>query len=253
MIKLSAADDGAAKDAVLAALAPYGGDLLTSCWLPEYDGCVAALQAHGRMLAPGADICVTSLKRLYAASFDAGVDPIKLAHALAKLPGVEYVEPRLVRRTLAIPDDPQYGNLGQDHFAFHNFPAGWNLVSLPIVPRNDRREVVDANAVWRWDSMVQRYVEEEFVNAEASYWIHTDIAGAAALSGVAANGLVKLPGGWHLLGPAVERAHGLAAHAWYWDAAAQRLRRQNPDQSLLPGSAYWVWSPVSAFVDLGAE
>ena len=31
MIKFSAADDGAAKDAVLAALAPYGGDVLTSC------------------------------------------------------------------------------------------------------------------------------------------------------------------------------------------------------------------------------
>ena len=37
------------------------------------------------------------------------------------------LEPRLVRRTLAIPDDPQYGNLGQDHFAFHNFPAGWDV------------------------------------------------------------------------------------------------------------------------------
>lgn len=31
MIKFSAVDDGAAKDAVLAALAPYGGDVLTSC------------------------------------------------------------------------------------------------------------------------------------------------------------------------------------------------------------------------------
>jgi hypothetical protein len=30
MIKFSAADDEAAKDAVLAALAPYGGDVLTS-------------------------------------------------------------------------------------------------------------------------------------------------------------------------------------------------------------------------------
>ena len=58
--------------------------------------------------------------------------------------------------------------------------AGWNLVSLPIVPRNDLREVVDANAVWRWDATVQRYVEEEFVNAETGYWIHADTAGAAA-------------------------------------------------------------------------
>ena len=131
--------------------------------------------------------------------------------------------------------------------------AGWNLVSLPIIPRSDLQEVVDANAVWRWDATVQRYVEEEFVNAETGYWIHADTAGATALSGVAANGLVELPGGWHLFGPAVERAHGLAAHSWYWDAAAQRLRRQNPDQSLLPGRAYWVWSPVSATVDLGAE
>ncbi len=131
--------------------------------------------------------------------------------------------------------------------------AGWNLVSLPIIPRTDLQQVDVANAVWRWDATVQRYVEEEFVNAETGYWIHADTAGTAALSGVVANGLVELPGGWHLLGPAAERPHGLAAHAWYWDAAAQRLRRQNPDQSLLPGRAYWVWSPLSATVDLGAE
>lgn len=34
MITLSALDDEVGKDAVLAALVPYGGNELTSCWLP---------------------------------------------------------------------------------------------------------------------------------------------------------------------------------------------------------------------------
>ncbi len=102
----------------------HGGGTLASVCSPE-----AGQRAIRRLAARGNSIrverAVGALRRLLVCRYDSDLSPAAFADLFRALPEVEYAEPRYLRYTALTPNDPLFGEPGQDFFAYHGFPTAW--------------------------------------------------------------------------------------------------------------------------------
>lgn len=68
-----------------------------------------------------------NIKRIYIVEIDPSLDILKIVRYISKLPGVEYAEPRLMRFTQEIPDDPLNSSLAGDYFSSQKFYDAWDI------------------------------------------------------------------------------------------------------------------------------
>lgn len=63
------------------------------------------------------------IRRIYEIRYASDADPALIAAKLSRLPGIEYAEPKYIRRLLYDPDDPT----GNPYSTFHRFEEAWNI------------------------------------------------------------------------------------------------------------------------------
>lgn len=63
------------------------------------------------------------LRRIFTVQYLGDIDPAFLAAKVSKMPGVEYAEPKYIRRTQGPSSDPQENNFE----SYHNFKAAWDI------------------------------------------------------------------------------------------------------------------------------
>ncbi len=110
-LRTSKGQNTQARAAVAARLAVFGMRTLS----PFLD---ASAQQQLRQRSVG-------LESVLIASFDPGFDPFDVAAALMELPEVEYATPLYIRRTLRVPNDPQFSQ--QSALQRIQLPAAWDV------------------------------------------------------------------------------------------------------------------------------
>ena len=63
------------------------------------------------------------LRRIFEYSFTSEIDPMILARKISNMPGIEYAEPRFIRMTNLVPNDP----LNNDFPTVHKFHEAWDI------------------------------------------------------------------------------------------------------------------------------
>lgn len=67
------------------------------------------------------------LVRTYFLNYESDVDPFYLASKIQSIPGIEYAEPQVLMELHYTPNDPLYGNNGQNYFELQRFDRAWEL------------------------------------------------------------------------------------------------------------------------------
>jgi hypothetical protein len=66
-----------------------------------------------------------ALLNIHEITFNRSIDPSQMAAKVARMPGVEYVEPRYLRHLHLTPDDPTL----EKFIDFHHFEEAWDLTT----------------------------------------------------------------------------------------------------------------------------
>lgn len=69
------------------------------------------------------------LTRTWFVHYQSDVDPFYLASKIRQIPGVAYAEPRVLMELFVTPNDPLYGQNGQNYFEGQRFPQAWDLTT----------------------------------------------------------------------------------------------------------------------------
>ncbi len=102
-----------------------GGSLAPCCPAGAVDRLRRLAANRGR--GGRAQSSLAGIERLFVCIYADAEPPAEFARRLMRLPEVEYAEPRYLRRTSVTPNDQLYGQPGQDFFAYHAFPAAWDV------------------------------------------------------------------------------------------------------------------------------
>ena len=131
---------------------------------------------------------------------------------------------------------------------------GWNLVSLPMRPSRERvsrllnRQYLGPVRTWEHDQRgAGAYAEVETATPKTGMWVNWQGATRSAFTvrgRPIRDAAVMLRAGWNLIGPIGECANPFTHPVWGWDAETQGYVRVPPGDPLLPGKAYWVYSPT---------
>jgi hypothetical protein len=164
-----------------------------------------------------------------------------------------------------------------------NLAPGWNLVSLPVEPRDpaaatvlaatraaaegaagaaaravrqDRAATIHEGNVWRWIPGRSGYYQAvSELHALTGYWIYAGTAARVTIQGTPMGGTVSLPAEWNLVGPAaavpVPADARLAGALWRWDAIAVGYTALGSTDLLLPGHGYWLFATDAVVLSLG--
>lgn len=143
--------------------------------------------------------------------------------------------------------------------------AGWNALASPLDPALPAAQRVFGDAasatgqgatVLRYDAPSGTYLPAAVIRACEGYWVHVDAPTRVLVTGAQpAEAALRLSAGWSLVGvPAVLAdlpGAGLGVGPWYpCSVDGTGLPLAGP---LLPGTAYWVFSPVPCVLPLGPE
>lgn len=69
------------------------------------------------------------LSRTYLVQYMGDVDPFFLSSKLKQIPGIAYAEPKVMMHLTSNPNDPFFGQNGQDYFVFQNFINAWAVTT----------------------------------------------------------------------------------------------------------------------------
>jgi hypothetical protein len=151
--------------------------------------------------------------------------------------------------------------------------AGWNLLSLPIVPSDNSIDKVFAGISGKFDAIYgfdgttyQSYIPGEASNTLSSvdagrgYWVYMSDNATLEVTGSAAPKDVSLKLGWNLVGfnsttstavgPAFSNLSGKIEAVYSFDSKANTYRSYIPGEAsdlsqLEPGQGYWVYANES--------
>lgn len=151
--------------------------------------------------------------------------------------------------------------------------SGWNLISLPLEPvnpavdhvlndaitrqtlaedppRDSQREVVYLGRVWQWGADGRPLFQSvDELHALQGYWIYSLTDATVTLRGTTPPENVDLAIGWNLFGTAaamaLPRDVAVPGGTWGWvrGIAAYAGVPTGVRNALLPGLAYWIYSP----------
>ena len=132
--------------------------------------------------------------------------------------------------------------------------AGWNLVSIPLLPQDPGTGAVfdelEDETVWTWNGDMYTPVEE--LRPKRGYWVHSRTEHELTVTGwEPANARLQMNGpGWHLIGVLeageIPQHENIATPVWTWNdgwAAAA---------GVATGHAYWLYCTDSVSIDLTA-
>lgn len=69
------------------------------------------------------------LTRTWFVHYQSDVDPFYVASKIRQIPGVAYAEPRVLMELFVTPNDPLFGQNGQNYFEAQRFPQAWDLTT----------------------------------------------------------------------------------------------------------------------------
>jgi len=136
---------------------------------------------------------------------------------------------------------------GTEAFAIHlSFPqsieldleAGWNMVSVPVVPADTSRAAVfppaDVVAVYTWNPVTKSYEVPTNIAPEVGYWVAVTGDKTITVTGTPATSWEDHPliAGWNMVGSV------------YGNSVAAGDLDDDPSGSILDGAIYW-WNPGS--------
>jgi hypothetical protein len=151
-----------------------------------------------------------------------------------------------------------------------NLAKGWNLISLPLVPKNSGIEALLSTASGKYDAVYsyksgqyQSYIPGESGNSLTQmesgqgYWIYMNESAQVSLSGTAAAEEIRLSSGWNLAGfnsmravPIESAISSIASKIeviYGFDRNTASYKGYSPTSlnelsELKPGEAYWIYA-----------
>lgn len=107
---------------VSSAISKYG--LLTEkpLWSEQLNQAFGKTMLKKRKLAPKPEL-TKEISRLVEYKYASDIDPLMLARKISNMPGVEYAEPRYLRMTSLVPNDP----LDNAYTNVHKFTEAWDI------------------------------------------------------------------------------------------------------------------------------
>ena len=149
-------------------------------------------------------------------------------------------------------------------------PAGWNLISIPMVPHpakasellavSDGKGPCFTGSAWAWDAANQSYTEVEELAPKRGYWIYAngDCAELQFCGARADAPSAQLRTGWNLIGPvgyrdycdlSADDSRGRFLPGFVWEWRDGKYAR--PDNHRLPrGKGIWLYTEQTRTVDL---
>jgi hypothetical protein len=112
--------------------------------------------------------------------------------------------------------------------------AGWNMVSVPVIPPNNSVGAVFPNvaAVYAWDRVAKSYVTPTTVKPDEGYWVALTADRTITVMGTCVpTWTTAIKAGWNIIGSVINNASFTSPN-------------DNPDGSVQP-FAYW-WDPVTS-------
>ncbi len=104
------------------ALAKHGLISEKQLWSDQLNQAFRRTTIEKRKLAPSSEI-TRSISRIVEYKYTSQIDPLMLARKISNMPGVEYAEPRYLRMTSLVPNDP----MDNAYTTVHNFPEAWDV------------------------------------------------------------------------------------------------------------------------------
>lgn len=134
--------------------------------------------------------------------------------------------------------------------------AGWNTLSVTVIPNNPQPEAVFPGAtlpVWEWQAARHRYTAAQEIEPMKGYWVYfRQQPEPFAVIGVEpASHTAQLPGGWSLVGPlvpsrSVPTGDPIVPPVWQW-----KNKRYSVATQLTAGNGYWLHLSAAGAVNLG--
>ncbi|OGV68373.1 MAG: hypothetical protein A3K19_28030 [Lentisphaerae bacterium RIFOXYB12_FULL_65_16] len=145
--------------------------------------------------------------------------------------------------------------------AFLTFRAGWNFIALPVQPDGQVSmagllgpELV--GPAWKWEPSARAYVQAESLQTKTGYWVkvRSDLGSVRVVGQPVTEPALYCYAGWNSVGPSASfpllaTVQDARVVAWYWDADTQAYRRTAPDEDVLSGHGYWLYTPEDVVVD----
>ncbi|MBO6535285.1 MAG: S8 family serine peptidase [Balneolaceae bacterium] len=94
----------------------------TQLWSDQLDQTFKRTHREKRKLAPNSTL-TKEISRIVEYKYSSSIDPLMLARKISNMPGVEYAEPRFLRMTSLVPNDP----LDNAYTTVHKFPEAWDI------------------------------------------------------------------------------------------------------------------------------
>jgi uncharacterized repeat protein (TIGR02543 family) len=141
--------------------------------------------------------------------------------------------------------------------------AGWNPVSLPLDPALPAAATVFADSAsavaralpaLRYDPVADAYTAADLVRPCEGYWVYSSAPLRLLVSGAAFDDAsLTLAAGWNLVGVpwGLSAPPATAQGVGPWLACAAADSAPLPAGTLIPGTAYWVFSPVPLALSFG--
>jgi hypothetical protein len=147
--------------------------------------------------------------------------------------------------------------------------AGWNLISFPLSPQDNRVEQVlqtlqgRYSAIYSFDTKTAKYLgyqpsvgsgDLKSIDAGKGYWIYMESSAELRISGTAAPAPIQIAKGWNLVGfislsavPARTALQSIANQSilvYGYDNLSRAYNSYDPTglSEMKPGSGYWIYA-----------